>query len=211
MSARGGGERFDRRVEVLAALLLSLATVLTAWCSYQAARWDNEQSARTARAAAGRVEAAKLENQAVVLAAVQAGLFTQYLVAGSLGDQALAGALYARFPPELQTATAAWQARASATDAPPPASPFEMPEYRLPAQAQAQRLQEQVARNTAAAGEADAHADRYVLLTVVCATAIFFGGISGKFRWRLVDAATLAAGGEQHQGAGGVALTLASR
>lgn len=34
--------RFDRWVEFISAVILALATVGTAWCGYQAARWGGE-------------------------------------------------------------------------------------------------------------------------------------------------------------------------
>jgi hypothetical protein len=43
------------------------------------------------------------------------------------------------------------------------------------------------------AGEADEIGDRYVLLTVLFASVLFFGGVSGKFESRLVDAGMLVA------------------
>ena len=44
----------DERVEVVAAVLLSLATVLSAWGAYQATRWSGEQANNYAEAAALR-------------------------------------------------------------------------------------------------------------------------------------------------------------
>jgi hypothetical protein len=32
----------ERRIEFFAAVILSLATALTAWCGYQSARWGGE-------------------------------------------------------------------------------------------------------------------------------------------------------------------------
>jgi hypothetical protein len=45
----------ERRLEIVATLLLALAAVATAWSSYQAARWQGEQARSFARANATRV------------------------------------------------------------------------------------------------------------------------------------------------------------
>lgn len=45
--------------EIAAAILLSIATVLTAWCAYQATRWSGVQSIRYAEASAARVESTR--------------------------------------------------------------------------------------------------------------------------------------------------------
>jgi surface polysaccharide O-acyltransferase-like enzyme len=36
--------RRDRRVELLAAIMVSIATVVTAWSAYQATRWSGDQA-----------------------------------------------------------------------------------------------------------------------------------------------------------------------
>jgi hypothetical protein len=69
-----------------------------------------------------------------------------------------------------------------------------MPEYRLPEQEASQQAEQRSVAEFEAALEADEHADNYVLLTVIFATVLFFSGISGKFQWRVIDAAVLTFG-----------------
>lgn len=45
----------ERRLEVLAAVLLALATVATAWAAYQSRQWTGEQSQAYSRATAARI------------------------------------------------------------------------------------------------------------------------------------------------------------
>ena len=49
----------EERVEVVAAILLSLATVLSAWGAYQATRWSGEQANNYAESAALRAESGR--------------------------------------------------------------------------------------------------------------------------------------------------------
>jgi hypothetical protein len=69
-----------------------------------------------------------------------------------------------------------------------------MPEYRLPQQDAARQAEQLSEEQFQIALEADEHADNYVLLTVIFAMVLFFSGISGKFQWRVIDAAVLTLG-----------------
>jgi hypothetical protein len=69
-----------------------------------------------------------------------------------------------------------------------------MPEYRLSEQVEAEQMGQLAAEKFTEAGQADEHADRYVLLTVIFAMVLFFSGISGKFQWRVIDGLVLSFG-----------------
>jgi hypothetical protein len=51
----GGATQAERRVELLSAVLLALATVATAWSAYQSRQWIGEQSQAYSRATAARI------------------------------------------------------------------------------------------------------------------------------------------------------------
>ena len=108
--SQGQGDRFDRWVEFLGALVLAIATVATAWSAYQAALWGGDESKFYFEASAAQLEAAHLESRAMQRASFQASLFVEYAAALSTGDQKLADFLYQRFPEELERATDAWLA-----------------------------------------------------------------------------------------------------
>jgi hypothetical protein len=69
-----------------------------------------------------------------------------------------------------------------------------MEEYSLPEQAQAQQYEEVSRQKAEEASTANLRSDEYVLLTVIFAMVLFFGGISGKFQRRVIDAAMLGLG-----------------
>ena len=71
-------------------------------------------------------------------------------------------------------------------------SPFDMPVCRLEDLAASEELLVQVEVDQAKASEASQTADRYVLLTVLFASVLFFGGISGKFKSQIIDFGMLA-------------------
>ena len=58
--------RFDRWVEFISAIILSLATVGTAWCGYQVAQWNSQKAIHVSQANSANLRAAQLANQAVV-------------------------------------------------------------------------------------------------------------------------------------------------
>ncbi|HMN26628.1 MAG TPA: hypothetical protein PKE45_00630 [Caldilineaceae bacterium] len=192
--SQGQGDRFDRWVEFFSAIVLSLATVLTAWCGYQAALWGGQQASAYSQASAARIMAAQQNNQAMLRSSIHIGLFTTYATAFSEGNQRLADFLYTRFPAELKTATDAWLATKPLNNPNAPLSPFDMPEYKLPQQVEAQRLEAQATQLSDQADQANEQSDQYVLLTVIFAMVLFFGGISGKFQWRVIDLAMLTLG-----------------
>lgn len=75
-----------------------------------------------------------------------------------------------------------------------PATPFEMPEHVLPELAEEARWEVISAAELEAAERANDISDRYLLFTLIFASVLFFGGISGKFRWQVLDVAVLAIG-----------------
>jgi hypothetical protein len=192
--SQGQGDRFDRWVEFFGALVLSAATVATAWCAYQAALWSGDESKFYFEASAAQVDAAQLENRALQRIGFHVGLFVEYVAALSQDNQALADFLYQRFPPELKAATDAWLAEDPFNNSDAPSSPFKMPEYLLPEQIAAEHMDHLAVEKFTEAGQADEHADNYVLLTVIFAMVLFFSGISGKFQWRVIDGVVLAFG-----------------
>ena len=192
--SQGQGDRFDRWVEFLGALVLAAATVATAWTAYQATLWGGDESKFYFEASAAQVDAAHLDSLAMQRAGMHVGLFVEYATAQSAGDQELADFLYQRFPPELKEATDAWLATDPLNDSNAPPSPFDMPEYRLPEQDVAEQNDQLAKAKFADAVEADEYADDYVLLTVIFATVLFFSGIAGKFQWRVIDGAVLSMG-----------------
>ena len=192
--SQGQGDRFDRWVEFIGALVLAAATVATAWSAYQATLWSGDESKFYFEASAAQLDASHLNTQAMQRATIHLGLFLEYSAARSEDNNALADFLYERFPTELKTATDAWVATDPLNDPKAPASPFDMPEYRLAEQDTAEQQEQLSESKFADASAADEYADDYVLVTVIFATVLFFSGIAGKFQWRAIDGGVLGLG-----------------
>jgi hypothetical protein len=111
---------------------------------------------------------------------IDVATFTQWLNARAQHDDALARFYSARFRPEFQPAFAAWLATEPLRNANAPQTPFAMPQYRLKAQTDADGLEKTAAAASQRAKDANQHADNTMLAVVLCATALFFAGISAK-------------------------------
>ena len=170
----------DKRIDTIAAVLLALAAVATAWSSYQASRWTGEQAKAFASASAARVESTRASSLANTQTTVDVAVFTQWVDAELRGEQELADFYEQRFRAEFQPAFQAWLATAPFDDPAAPPSPFAMDEYRLAATEEADQLE---ATAEASAEEARTNVQRatnYVLGVVLFATSLFFAGISTK-------------------------------
>ncbi len=168
------------RVELVATLLLAVATVATAWSGYQSTRWNGEQAKAAGKANALRVESAKAAGLANTQTEIDVATFTQWVNAYSLDQTELADFYFKRFRTEFTPAVNAWVATRPLKNANAPATPFAMPEYRLQARVTAERLEAQSAASTAKVLEYLQTASNYVLCVVLFASALFFAGISTK-------------------------------
>ena len=172
----------DERIEIVATVLLALATVATAWSGYQASRWNGEQAKAFSRGAAARIESAKAAGLANAQTQVDVATFTQWVDAYALERTELADFYFARFRKEFKPAVDAWVATRPLKNANAPLTPFAMPEYRLAARQEADRLEAEAEAWSAKARENVQRATNYVLGVVLFAAVLFFAGISTKLR-----------------------------
>jgi hypothetical protein len=181
-------------VETVAAVLLALATVATAWSGYQASRWNGEQAKAFSRATATRIESTRASDLADAQTQVDVATFIQWVDAYAQEETELVDFYYDRFRPEFTPAMDAWIAARPLQNSDAPLTPFAMPEYQLAAREEAQRLE---AEADALAAQARANVQRatnYVLAVVLFATVLFFAGMAAKFRTRRLRVALLAFG-----------------
>jgi hypothetical protein len=183
--------RFDRWVEFLSAIILSLATVGTAWCGFQVAQWNGQKESLELLASEARLEAAQLTNQATIFDSRNVSIFLAWSSAVNDGNLTHADFLLQRFPPELAVATQAWLETEPYSNLDAPLSPFEMREYQISELDTGQDLIAQAQEYHDRASTAGQIADRYLLFTVFFASVLFFAGISGKFKSRVIDVGML--------------------
>jgi hypothetical protein len=178
--ADAGETRFDRHFELLATVLLAVAAVATAWASYQSARWHGEQARAQSASIAARVESTRAANVANRQGQIDVALFTQWVDAYARDETELAAFYDKRFRPEFKPAFNAWVATRPRKNPSAPLSPFAMPQYKLAANAAADRLEVKAAAASQRAGAFIQRADDYSLAVVLFASALFFAGISTR-------------------------------
>src|SRR5688572_32234707 len=117
-------ERFDRRFEFAATVLLAIAAVATAWAAYQSARWHGEQAKAQSASIAARVESTRASGDANREAQIDVALFTEWVDAYASEETELAAFYRRRFRPEFRPAFEAWIATRPRMNRSAPLSPF---------------------------------------------------------------------------------------
>jgi len=181
-------------VEIIATVVLALAAVATAWSSYQATRWNGEQTKASSRTNAIRIEATRAASLAEAETEIDVATFIQWVDAHGSKDTALEDFYRKRFRPEFKPAFNAWIATRPFTNPGAPLTPFAMPEYRVAARADTERLDRAAEESAASVATNVQHATNYVLGVVLFAAALFFAGISTKLRTPVLRKALLALG-----------------
>jgi hypothetical protein len=168
------------RVEVAATVLLAVAAVATAWSSYQATRWNGEQARAASRTNGIRIEAARAQGLAEAQTQVDVATFTQWVDAYAHAETRLADFYFKRFRAEFKPAVAAWLATRPLKNPNAPLTPFAMPQYKLAARADVERLDAASEASSAAVQRDIQRATNYVLGVVLFAVSLFFAGVSTK-------------------------------
>jgi hypothetical protein len=186
--------RSERIMELVATLLLAIATLGIAWSGYQGARWNGSQAeeysaSNRERAHANRAETAgdQERNQDLLN-------FNRWLEVDSEGNQQLADLYQRRFRPEFRPAFEAWLAEDPLNNPAAEASPLRRPEYKPAHLERADGLENRADAYFEAGKDATEHTDSYVLTTVFFAIVLFFGGISMRFAWQRMRVAVLVLG-----------------
>ena len=81
--------RNHRVLEILAVVLLGVATIGTAWCGYQATRWNGDENELARNASDLQVEAAREFGLATQIVSYDSNMVAQYARAVADGDDRL--------------------------------------------------------------------------------------------------------------------------
>jgi hypothetical protein len=193
-------EQLRGYLELIATILIAIATVLTAWSAFQSTKWSGVQANSYASANATRTEATQAATRAGQEIIIDLTMFVQWAAAvnqefsvdpeASIGPDGiyvpqpdtLSGFLFERFRSEFEPAVAAWLEFRPLENPDAPSVPFEMDEYVVADAELAGELGEEADELSTHARRANQRGDNYVLTTVLFATVLFFAGISSKFR-----------------------------
>ena len=154
-------------VEPVAALLMALATLSTAWCSFESAAWTRQSN--------------RLMNEFNALEEKQrTASFTE------AGNEKLVDFYVERFPPELRKAYDAWLAQKPFENPNADPHPFVPKLYQTRGTREAADATAKAANSLEGARKAGTVSGQYLANTVLFAAVLFFASASGKFEQRRV-------------------------
>jgi hypothetical protein len=198
----------ERWLELGAVILLSLATLATAWSGYQAALWSGIQSERYSEASALRVRS---EAQSVIGGQLHIGdlvLVNGWFNAIESRNPRLASDYVRRFRPAFQPVFRAWLALHPLTNRQAPPGPTYMPQYRLAPDAAAATLNARATELFTEGSRAKTNDDRHILSTVFFAAVLFLAAVSLRLEWKRLRILVLGFGTIMFLGALMFVLTL---
>jgi hypothetical protein len=176
--------RSERVLELIATILLSLATLGIAWSGYQAARWNGRQAREYAQANTARSMANRAATTGDQFRTQDLLNFNRWLEVTTSNQPALADLYERRFRPEFLPAFQAWLAQDPLNNPAATPSPLLQPEYHVADLERSDRLERNGTQHFENGKEATERTDSYVLSTVFFASVLFFAGISMRFVWQ---------------------------
>lgn len=171
-------------MDLVFAIILLIATLSTAFCVYQATRWNGIQAVDFGDASKYRTESVRAANAGNSQVIIDVQLFSSWVDAVSNGDQHRAKFLKERFRDEFKPAFNAWIAIANETNPIPAGTPFGLPEYTLAKFNESALLEEQATASFNSGKDANTNGDMYISNTVLFAIVLFFCGI--YTRWESI-------------------------
>jgi hypothetical protein len=100
--------RADFWLEVVAAVLLALAAVATAWSGYQASRWNGEAAIASGHTRKAQIGATRAQGLAEAEEGADLATFTQWVDAYLLDRPEVRNFYFRRFRKEFKPAVVAW-------------------------------------------------------------------------------------------------------
>jgi hypothetical protein len=179
-------EEKKKWVEPVAALLMALATLSTAWCGYQSAAWTRQSNRLMNEFNTLERKSSLLTIQGTQQATIQTGMFMQALAAHQAGNEQLLGFYVERFPPELRKAYDSWMAQKPFENPNADPHPFVPNLYEARGTREAADATAKAAASQQEARTAGNISGQYLANTVLFATVLFFASASGKFEQRRV-------------------------
>ncbi len=166
------------RFELTIAILLAITSLASTWCGYQASNWGGTQHASQGAADTAERQAAEDTIVALQLRTFDGITLLSLWDAIRSGDTQSQETILARMRPQLRLAVEAALADGVLTNPSAP-GPLQRPEYRLVEEENARARREEAARLRSTVQVAGRASGDYVLLTLMFAMVLFFGGVTG--------------------------------
>jgi len=181
-----------RWAEPLIAILMALATLSTAWCSYQSAAFTRRANRLMNDSNAMDRRAGILTLQGMQSLTIHTAMFMQMLAAQQSGNEKLANFYVKSFPADLRQAYEAWRAQEPFENPKSDRHPFVPSLYELRGSREAATASKSASASLMESRRAGDVSGQYLANTVLFATVLFFASASGKFEQRRVRLVTFA-------------------
>ena len=176
--------RHERFLSIIEAIVLSVVALLAAYSGFAAAKWSTESSVSLAKAAALRTKASRADLEALQTRTLDSVSFNAWFTAFVAGNKHAEQLARNRLRPGYRPAFDAWLATDPAHNPNAPPGPAYMPQYVIPQETLAAKLDAQADEEFTKGSDAGGTADKYVRDTVFLATVLFLIGISGHVKLR---------------------------
>jgi hypothetical protein len=190
----GTPDRHSRIVQICEAVLLAIVTLTAAWAGYSAARWSTESRVDLAKSSTLRNVATRDALEAISLRNFDSSTFNAWFIAFTLNSPQKEAIAERRFRPAFRVAFNAWMATNPLHNPNAPPGPTYMPQYKLPAQTQANALDAEATSKFNSGNSAGLTSDNYVQITVFLAAVLFLVGIGSSFKYYAVRYSLIAFG-----------------
>jgi len=165
---------------------MALATLSTAWCSYQSAAWTRKSNRLMNEFNALERRAGLQTMQGMQQATIHTAMFMQLLAAQQAGNEKLVNFYVERFPHDVRKAYDAWLAQKPFENPNADPHPFVPKLYEVRGTRAAAEANAKAANSLDEARNAGTVSGQYLANTVLFAAVLFFASASGKFEQRRV-------------------------
>jgi hypothetical protein len=183
---------WDSRSNMIAVVLMALATLGSSWSAYQASLWNGIQIFHLNDAAKLSREADEKTTMAGQQRSLDAALFIQCARDFYEGRRPQVQFVLERMRPDFRQAVEAWMATQPGKNPDAPSTPFVMPQYRQPLADQASQLEKKSGELYSQARNANRTSDTYTLVGVIYTSALFLSGLISGFDQKQVRRVLLA-------------------
>ena len=173
-------------VEPIIALVMALATVGTAWSSFESAAWTRRSNRLMNEFNSLERKAGLLTMQGMQQATIHTAMFMEVLAAQQAGNEKLANFYVGRLPPDVRKAYDAWLAQKPFENPKADPHPFVPNLYEIPGAREAAEATATAASKVEEARSAGNLSGQYLANTVLFAAVLFFANAAGKFEQRRV-------------------------
>jgi len=175
-----------RWLEPIAALIMALATVGTAWCTYQSASWTRHSNRASNQFNILERKAGVSNIQGMQALTIHTAMFMQVLAAQQAGNQKLADFYVQRFPADVRKAYDAWIEQKPFENPNADPHPFVPNLYEMRGTREAAEATSNAATQIEDARKAGTVSAQYLGNTVLFAAVLFFANAASKFEVRWV-------------------------